>query len=249
MKKTIPTIVLIIFCIVFSNAQVASLTIGTNTMGVSFMDTTLPLTYKNKIITDLQNCVNNPWGERVKINRRNEAEFPKYLSFHSLNTCYYGDIEFPKNISTNDVGDMFLYVPQKLSDAYTNAFEFAGANSNAVAAAYDFISLISSDTFLNTTSSNQIHNYVFIKEVTTNEMYALGFDEIWPIYFQYPKYYTPSILGFFYSNDGPEATNLWLQIPVSLSAAPRVSSYSWLTYTAIWHENKWKICTWNDPYD
>jgi hypothetical protein len=49
--------------------------------------------------------------------------------------------------------------------------------------------------------------------------------------------FTPSILGFTYSSDGPAATNLWMQVPESSPSAG--GDKDWGKTTVLWHENKW----------
>ena len=244
MKKTI---IYILICAT-SYAQSQTLTLGTNTLGVSFADVHLTQNHMNKIFTDLKICFNSTWLTNATINKRSEnMEFSKYVSYWKDYIWYANGIEFPYNIKTDNSGNMFLHVRKELSDSYTNAFEFANANSNAVVAAYDFVSYVSSSNFVVNVTSNQLHNYIFIKEITDDNMYAQAFDELWPIYFGYPRYYPPSILGFYYSSEGPEDTNLWVQLPTKL-VFPDSSSNSWLPFTALWHDNKWKICTWHNPF-
>jgi len=115
-----------------------------------------------------------------------------------------------------------LHIPKKLSDAYTNAFAFAAANSNAVAAAYEFVAFVSSTNFPGI-SSNALPNYIMFKKALpdanaeSNAIVNLAPQIMSDLCDQ--TYYPPSILGFTYSSDGPAATNLWMQVPESSPSA------------------------------
>ena len=237
MKKVI--IKLIAFCHACCVAQ--TLTIGTNTLGIIFVDDTLSLSQKEAIIADMQTCVDNPWG--------NEAEVYTYadwniksdvigdVSFHTKTYSYDG-FSFPRNLVTNDAGVLSLKVSQALSDAYTNAFVFTAANSNIVAAAYEFVSFIAYSNMVENVSSNTIINYVHSAGISS-EKYALAFKFIMEDYFDYPTYYTPSVLGFTYDGTATNTSNIKLRLLTSSS--PRGSYFEFHPMNAIWIDNRWKL--------
>jgi len=135
-----------------------------------------------------------------------------------------------------------LHIPKKLSDAYTNAFAFAAANSNIVAAAYEFVAFVSSSNFV-TISSNDLPDYVLQKNTTTNEIIADAQETISEL--RHQTYYPPSILGFKYLEFGPSPTNLWLLVPCS-SPLSYGDTKEWSPFPAVWHDGKWKFCMWLD---
>ena len=60
--------------------------------------------------------------------------------------------------------------------------------------------------------------------------------------FIYPKYYTPSVLGFYESQRGPNPPNLLMKIPT----AHTEESFEWEATEAIWHDGKWKLFFWDN---
>ncbi|HON48953.1 MAG TPA: hypothetical protein PLZ60_14500, partial [Kiritimatiellia bacterium] len=136
---------------------------------------------------------------------------------------------------------------KKLSDAYTNAFAFAAANSNIVAAAYEFVAFVSSTNFPGM-SSNALPDYIMFKNALpdanaeSNAIVNLAPQIMSDLCDQ--TYYPPSILGFTYSSDGPAATNLWMQVPESSPSSG--GDKDWGNVTVLWHENKWRFCVWLD---
>ncbi|HOR78776.1 MAG TPA: hypothetical protein PLG04_08290, partial [Anaerolineaceae bacterium] len=112
------------------------------------------------------------------------------------------------------------------------------ANSNIVAAAYEFVAFVSSTNFLSVTS-NQIANY-FLFNQATPQLYQLAFHDLTNSVHG-SSYYPPSVLGFHYSPEGPAPTNLWLYIP---SSSPVCGYIEWGPVTAIWHDGKWKFSIW-----
>lgn len=93
-------------------------------------------------------------------------------------------------------GNPALQISNALSDAYTNAFAFASANSNIVAAAYEFVTFVSSTNFV-AISSNALPNYLVQKGVTTNEISVDAQETISEL--RHQTYYPPGTRGFQYS--------------------------------------------------
>lgn len=157
-----------------------------------------------------------------------------------INPNYPETLDFPDNVVSNETTGFALQIPITLSDAYTNAFAFASANSNIVAAVYDFVAFVASTNFAHI-PSNALPDYILFKGVPSN-IVVCGADTILSTMKQ--KIYPPSILGFHYSTEGPCATNLWVRIPQSASSMG--GGVSWGVFpSAIWHENKWRFCIWD----
>ena len=246
MKKII---IFILFYCTICFAQTQTLNIGTNTIGVIFANKTLMQNQYDKIVADMQTCVGTQWGKKAKIDMYSKYHIELYSNIliksnfvACINgidrTSFYPEkYEFPRNLVTNNVGALCLYIPEELCNAYTNAFAFAVANSNIVAAAYDFASFIASSNFVTTVSSNQISNYFWSKKYPP-EIYLEKSDEIKQGIFTDFTYYTPSVLGFYYENTRSNETNLWCVIP----ASSEEYTYTMFEPTgAIWHDGKWKM--------
>ncbi len=216
---------------------------GTNasSIGVSFVDTNLSASAKASIVADLQVCLNE-WGKKTYLSLSLGADEPGlvgYLERPTVSPHYPEGIEFPKGV-TNTPSGIALQIPNKLSDAYTNAFAFAAANSNIVAAAYEFVEFVSSSNLV-AISSNALPDYVMQKNMSTNDIVETANEIISDL--QKQTYYPPSILGFYYSQRGPSASNLWLRVPSSINPP---LGMDWLPFPALWHEGKWRFCVWDN---
>ena len=241
MKNILLKSLLIVFCAVICCAQNTSLTFGTNTLQVSFVDKLLSQDQKDKIISDMQNCINNPWGQKAKINKyldwQIDSDEVGQIWFKTESVCYYNNIHFPERIYTNNTGEISVRVSKMLSDAYTNAFVFANANSNIVSSAYEFVSFITYSNMVANVSSNQISNYIHFDNVESDQ-YVKHFKSLMETFFEESEYYPPSILGFYYDGTPTNATNIKMQILV----ANRVTTYyEFHPMEAIWHDNRWKL--------
>ena len=211
---------------------------NTNAIAVAFVDTNLSVAVQASMVADLQLCLQK-WGQNSELRLRNKGEFVGYLDNPDRNPCYPETITFPENVVSNGTNGLALQIPKALSDAYTNAFAFTAANSNIVAAAYEFIAFVSSTNF-STVSSNTIMDYVLVKGATTN-MYFMNFSDTTNS-LRKQMYYPSSVLGCSYSSRGPAATNLWMQVPCS-NTMPW-GSVEWGMFPAIWYDGKWKFCFW-----
>jgi hypothetical protein len=145
---------------------------GTNASPISlaFADTNLSESAKSAITADLRLCLSE-WGKQSELYMRNKGDSIGYLYNFKSSPHYPENITFPREIVSNGVSGLALHIPKVLSDAYTNAFAFAAANSNIVAAAYEFVAFVSSSNFV-AISSNDLPNYLLQKNTTTNEIIA-----------------------------------------------------------------------------
>lgn len=213
---------------------------GTNasSIRVSFVDTNLSASTQSAIVSDLQVCLHE-WGKRTElILGADEPDLAGYLYNFKTNPHYPEDIAFPEGV-TNTPAGLALQIPKVLSDAYTNAFAFAAANSNAVAAAYEFVAYVTGSNFLSTVTSNTIHNYLLVKGMPC-AYYQSEFEGIVEGLLQYPKYCPPSLLGFYCSPNGPGPSNLYFILPAKTN--PGYGYDEWHSFPTIWHDNRWKIC-------
>jgi hypothetical protein len=227
-----------LFSLLECKGQTYSLQWRTNSLYVAFSDQDLTSTAKAAIVSDLQNCFRG-WATNAEIRLVSNGETTNYVYYGTRTPCYPENIDFPDDIVNTSSG-LALQIPKTLSDAYTNAFSFAAANSNIVAAAYEFVAFVSSSNFV-AISSNALPDYVMQKNTTTNEIMADAQSIISEL--RHQTYYMPSVLGFKNLEIGPSATNLWMLVPCS---SPLLYSdiKEWSGYPAIWHAGKWKFCSW-----
>lgn len=228
-----------IFC--FGQSNVVFYGANSNALTVIFVDTNLTQVAQMNIVSDLQVCLSE-WGKTSQLYLRNKGESVGYL--HNSKQCpHYPDtIAFPANVVSNGTTGFALQIPRSLSDAYTNAFAFATANSNIVDAACEFVAYVSSSNFVSL-SSNALPNFVLQKNTTTNEIIADAHSIISEL--RHQTYYMPSILSFKNLEIGPSASNLWMLVPCS-SPLSYSDIKEWSGYPAIWHEGKWKFCIWDN---
>jgi hypothetical protein len=242
--KTPTVLIAAVLCVCYCTGQSNVVYYGThsNAISLAFADTNLSTSAQEAITSDLRICLSE-WGRATQF--RLGADDPAFVA-HLYNpkiTPYYPEtLDFPDNVVSSDLCGYALHIPKKLSDAYTNAFAFAAANSNIVAAAYEFVAFVSSSNFV-AISSNDLPNYVLQKNTTTNEIIADAQETISELRCQ--TYYPPSILGFQYSTEGPAATNLWMFVPCSIPLR-YMDGKGWHAFSAIWHDGKWKFCVWRD---
>ncbi len=243
-KKTVSPSILFVSVLLLVNqchgqSNVVHYGVSSNSISVSFVDTNLSVSAKASIVADLQICLSE-WG-KGELRLWNEGDYVGYIDNPTRCPHYPEDMEFPEKVVSNGVSGLALHIPKNLSDAYTNAFAFAAANSNIVAAAYEFVAFVSSSNFV-AISSNDLPNYVLQKNTTTNEIIADAQETISELRCQ--TFYPPSILGFQYSAEGPAATNLWVLVPCSIPLR-YMDEKGWNAFPAIWHDNKWKFCIWD----
>jgi hypothetical protein len=219
---------------------------NTNSIGVAFVDANLSPSARASIVADMQVCLQE-WGKRTQF--RLGADDPAFVAhLYNPKRCphYPEGTVFPDDV-INGPNGLALQIPKKLSDAYTNAFAFAAANSNAVAAAYEFVAFVSPSNLV-TLSTNALPNYIMFKNALadpnaeSNVIVSLAPQIIPDLCEQ--TYHPPSILGFYYSGKGPSTTNLWMQVPTSSPSAGGFTD--WNGTTVLWHDGKWKFCVWED---
>ena len=244
--KSVLVAAMLCACYCAGQSNIVYYGVHSNAISLAFADTNLSESAQSAITADLRICLSE-WGKRSELYMRNKGESIGYLYNFKSSPHYPEDISFPREIVSNGVSGLALQIPKALSDAYTNAFAFAAANSNTVAAAYEFVAFISSSNFVSL-SSNALPNYILFKNkysetiTESNEIVRLASQIIPGLCYQ--TFYTPSVLGFYYSPEGPSASNLWLNIPSSTH--PATNTTEWAGYPVLWHNGKWVFCSWNE---
>ena len=214
---------------------------NSNALNVAFVDTNLSQKVQSAIVADLRICLQE-WGKESELRLRDNEDSAGYLYNWTRSPHYRKGIAFPRNIVSNGPSGVALQIPETLSDAYTNAFAFAVANSNVVAAAYEFVAFMSSTNFHSVTP-NQITNYIFYNKAPPI-LYDLSFSDITNS-LRMQTYHPPSVLGFYHSAEGPATNNLWMSLPSS--SVEYGERLNWGQFPpAIWHEGKWKFCIWEE---
>ena len=132
--------------------------VNSNAISLAFADVNLSASAKEAITADLRVCLSE-WGKKSELYMRNKGESIGYLYNFKSSPHYPENITFPREIVSNGASGLALHIPKALSDAYTNAFAFAAANSNIVAAAYEFVAFVSSTNFPGM-SSNALPDYI-----------------------------------------------------------------------------------------
>ena len=203
---------------------------NSNTLDVVFVDTTLSVTNQSAIIADLNVCLLE-WGKKSELRFYGKEINGETGYFYNPSLGFIFRF-FPENIVSTPGGHA-LRISQELSDAYTNAFAFAAAHSNEMAAAYEFVAFVSSANFSSIPASD-LPNYVLPKFLSDAEIIADAPKIMTQL--GWATYYPPSILSFLYFDigPGPATSNLFFSIP----------SYDdgWHGTSAIWHDGKWKFC-------
>lgn len=220
---------------------------NTNALNVAFADTNLSASAQSGVVADLRICLQE-WGRTSELDLGPyEPGLAGYLYNFKKAPHYPDELKFPRNLITNQVSGLALQIPKPLSDAYTNAFVFAAANSNAVAAAYEFVAFVSSTNFPDI-SPAALPNYIMFKNALpdanaeSNAIVNLAPQIIPDLCEQ--AYHLPSVLGFRFSSDGPAATNLWMWVPNSCPTGG--GALDWGSTSVLWHDGKWRFCTWMD---
>ncbi|MCL1919607.1 MAG: hypothetical protein FWG50_00790 [Kiritimatiellaeota bacterium] len=216
---------------------------NSNALNVAFADTSLSAKAKAAITADLNLCLRE-WGKTSDLRLGDKNTAGQLYNWKTSPHYPEGVIDFPENITSDGASGVALQITKELSDAYTNAFAFVAANSNIVAAAYKFVTLISSNGFAASVTPASITDYVLVKKYKPQD-YIANYQELMEGCFIAPKWHQPSVLGFRHSGADPSLANLWLVIPAYTPPEPLAGSVGeWLGLAAIWHDGKWKLCFW-----
>ena len=242
-KAIIPAMCLALMFVESSPAY--DIVVGTNHLDVVFENASTPSSLKDFIVADVQRCY-DAWGTNVTIEPNLPMRNGSYLRAKVFMGPYYvenqsaPDVEFPEDIVTNAMGQLSLNIPSALIQKYAAAYAFKTNNLDKVQAADTFVDFLSSPGFSNVTS-NDVSNYILYKNLPPRGYLESGESIVRDLLSQ--VFFRPSILGFYYSSNGPDPTNLCASIPTITKE--RTSSSHYHSMPAIWHDGKWKICMWN----
>jgi len=203
--------------------------VNSNALDVVFEDTNLSVSNQTLIVADLNLCLKE-WGKKAILYFRDKGDSIGYLYIPQRFFVFHF---VPDKIVATPNGHA-LQIPQVLSNTYTNRFAFAAAHSNQVAAAYEFVTFVSSPAFLNIPAQDLPHYYLS-KTASDAEIIARAQDII-SEYASY-AYFPPSIFCFDYAKvgPGPATTNLLMTIP------SRTEHERWIYTPVIWHDERWKF--------
>ena len=244
MKKRI-TAAMSLIVMLMQNSSAYDLVIGTNHFDVVFENVSTPSSLKDFIVEDVQRCY-EAWGTNVVIQPNLPVRNGSYLRANVFMGPYYmenlyaEDLNVPEDIVTNTTGQLALKIPSILIQRYAEGFVFKTNHLAQVQAADAFVDFVTSATFANI-PSNQVSNYFMVKDATpqtyldSSETIIQGLTS--------SDFFAPSILGFTYNDRGPDATNLWVLIPVISKARTTQSSFD--VFPAIWHDGRWKLSFWD----
>ena len=205
-----------------------------------FQDGTLGASNMTRIAEDIIAIRNFGLKSEARMHSANGHDGYIY-DFNMWNYPYFhGDVlKFPDSFdivnSTN-----FLFIPQILSDAYTNSFVFLDSDTNMYQSAISFVNSLSPDN-LDSIPSNQIWRIVYYRDATPS-LYALARDEIVSDLKQ-QQYGIPSALSFYQTGPGtnrfPYAAT-WMRIPC-LNWVDYAHENAFSCFTAVWYDGIWRL--------
>ena len=227
------------------NSPSYDMVVGTNHFGVAFETPAIPSSLEDFIVADVQRCY-DAWGTNVVIESGLPGRYGSYVSRDVFVGPYYSEnldveeLRVPRHLVTNETGRLSLEIPSALIEKYSDALIFKTNHLVQVQAADAFVAFVSSAEFKNVTS-NDVVNYFLIKDAIPQAYLNSGETIVRDL--SSCEFFSPSILGFTYSDRGPDATNLWVFVPVIPKTRTALSSFD--VFPAIWHDGKWKFCFWD----
>lgn len=201
---------------------------------VEFADAHLSDANKSAIVKDLNSCLKKmsrkvqPFsGHRSNILKGAEA-YTRILNFHP-----YFNPRADVRVTPDGQG---LEISQTFSDTYTNAFAFAAAHSEMVAAGYRFVDFISSPNF-SKISPDELQDYVVVDHMPDEQIRRQASQIISHLSSRF-DYLPPSILSFQYRRMSTDhlRSDFNMQIPYLFA-----DGYIQGIYQAIWRDGKWKL--------
>lgn len=245
MKTKKLTAIAILTLTLIRTAAAYDLLISTNHVGAVFEGPPISETLQDFIVADVQRCY-DVWGTNLHL--RSSRAITHIMRIYTkvfggpyhVEDLYDDDINIPRNITTNANNQLMLKFPLRLIQKYAEAYDFKTNNLNKVLAADAFVDFLSSPEFANVTS-NQVSNYILYKDLPPEGYLLSGEGIVTDLTSQ--EFYRPSVLGFYYTPDGPAPTNLCALLPTITKERTPSSRYH--SMPAIWHDGKWKISMWN----
>ena len=219
------------------------LLISTNRFDVLFEGPPIPEALQTFIVADIQRCY-DVWGTNVTIEPGFPGRYGPYITRNVFGGPYSDEtIDFPRLLTTNALGQLALKISPRLVQKYAEASAFKSNHLEKVLAADAFVDFLSSQEFANVTS-NEVSNYILYKDLSPEGYLKSGEGIVKDLTSQ--EFYRPSILGFYYSPDGPAPTNLCaLLSTIAKERTPSSCYHVMHVMPAIWHDGKWKINMWD----
>ncbi len=220
-----------------------SVTIGTNTFGFAFEDTTLTTNMQARIVDDWK-VMTEPWTNvTISVDYSTTNTVKGFLKFKFINHPFNFDND-NVNLSYYDImlqeDVMNIFLCKQLTDKYIMSFMLVDSHSNKFAQIDDLITNLQHEAIMSM-SSNQMVN-VFYYEGVPIENYTKGAQLIKKQLLSY-EYYRPSVL--FYAEmpkdflEYPEEA-FWSFIPIRNNYSTW-NSASISFATAIYIDGRWKI--------
>lgn len=244
MKKRI-ILAISLTVILMQNSPAYDLVVGTNHFDIVFENVSTPSSLKNFIVEDVQRCY-EAWGTNIEIRSSRASTHvmriysPVFMGPYYMEDLYAEGLGVPEDIVTNTTGQLALKIPSVLIQKYSDGFIFKTNHLVQVQAADAFVDFVSSSAFASI-SSNQVSNYFMVKDATPQTYLDSSETIIQDI--ASCDFFAPSILGFTYNDRGPDATNLWVLVPVISKTRTAQSSFD--VFPAIWHDGRWKLSFWD----
>ncbi len=230
----------LLFCLLpmWSAATDQYVTIGTNTFGFAFEDTSLTTNMQARIIDDWK-VMTEPWRYRsVKISLPT-AQKTGSLFFSGVT----GRPDFKEKIAAKSYAleisqSTNIVISRKLSDSYKSTFQLENTYSNEINKISELVRALQYENII-LISSNQISNIYYYHKMETNH-YELVAEQI-KSQFTNLNVFLPSKLSFDVMPEGfithPEEA-LWVLIPIQY----KTGYFDNITYMpAIFIDGKWKI--------
>ncbi len=240
MLKQLKLSALIALGAIITTATDQYVTIGTNTFGFAFGDTTLSTNMQTRIIEDWS-MIKQPWTNIVvrKFERVDPSDTNDYLVI-CLDVFtppyFYDDINLQSFIAEKEDNQLHIVLDKKISDAYKSAFEFTDSNREIFNSVTNLVNALKNDNLRNMPAS-EITNYLY-------EADGIYFHDSFKRDLLCQEYYYPSVLSFTNipagTFDYPESA-YWMLIPIRSNLFG-----SNTVYPAVYRNNKWYL--WMAPF-
>ncbi len=229
---------LLITLLVFTTSANQYVTIGTNTFGFAFEDTSLTTNMQARIVEDWK-ILTAPWTNiTVSINSDSGK-----LDFNNIELAYYSKkdyVDYRQYVLNKSNDKFYIIFSEELIKRYKMAFDFYDSHINEYSKISELISTLNSDALVNM-PSNQVHNIFYYPERPV-EVIAFSAPDI-KRSLSSRTYYMPSVLFF---SEMPvdlseKGTNvLWAFIPMR-SFQYQSTKGKMLFDTAVYTDERWKI--------
>ena len=211
---------------------------GTNFI-FQFEDAHLSISNQHRIADDIVMIRNFGVASEIEIDPIDG--FDGYICNDNLEDTPYFDpeLEFPrffKSVNSTNA----LFIPQKLSNAYTNAFAFLDSDTNMFLSAHLFVEAFASNR-LDSTPSNQIYRLVYYPNATQQEYELMRDSIVGDLKCQ--TYGHPSALSFHQTGPGTNRfphSAIWMRVP-TLSWSSFAHKNLFQIFHAFWYDGMWRL--------